>query len=62
MASAYTVAAIWIGLAFSSALISTRTGIAVSLVENLIGILAGNAFHIQTRAGSISSPVSGAVS
>ncbi len=37
MGSPYAVAAAWIGLAFASALVSTRTGIAVSLVEILVG-------------------------
>jgi len=42
MGSPYAVAAVWIGLAFASALVSTRTGIAVSLVEILVGALVGN--------------------
>src|SRR6266702_2449739 len=50
MGSPYAVAAVWIGLAFASALISTRVGIAVSLIEILLGVLAGNAFHIQTTS------------
>ncbi len=48
MQSPYALAAAWLGLAFVSALISTRTGIAVSLVEILVGVLVGNAFHLQT--------------
>src|SRR6266542_2301436 len=50
MGSPYAVAAIWIGLAFASALISTRTGIAVSLVEILVGVAVGNALHLQTTS------------
>jgi Kef-type K+ transport system membrane component KefB len=50
MGSPYAVAAIWIGLAFASALVSTRTGIAVSLVEILVGALVGNLFHVQTTS------------
>jgi Kef-type K+ transport system membrane component KefB len=50
MGSPYAVAAVWIGLAFASALVSTRTGIAVSLVEILVGALVGNLFHVQTTS------------
>ena len=50
MGSTYAIAAIWIGLAFASALISTRTGIAVSLIEILVGVAVGNAFHLQTAS------------
>jgi Kef-type K+ transport system membrane component KefB len=50
MGSPYAVAAIWIGIAFCSALISARLAVAVSLVEILLGIVAGNVFHIQTTS------------
>jgi Kef-type K+ transport system membrane component KefB len=48
MQSPYAVAAIWIGLAFMAAIVSARSGIAVSLVEILIGVLVGNLFHLGT--------------
>jgi len=38
----YVVAAIWIGLAFVASLISVRIGLAVALVEIVIGFIAGN--------------------
>lgn len=50
MGSPYAIAAVWIGLAFASALIAARTGIAVSLVEILVGVLVGNIFHVQTTS------------
>lgn len=40
-------ASIWIGLALISSLISLRIGISAALVELMIGITAGNAFHPQ---------------
>ncbi len=50
MGSVYAIAAVWIGLAFASALISIRTGIAVALIEILVGALVGNLFHVQTTS------------
>jgi Kef-type K+ transport system membrane component KefB len=36
------VAAIWMGLAFISSLVSIRVGISVALIEILVGVIAGN--------------------
>jgi Kef-type K+ transport system membrane component KefB len=41
------IAAIWMGLAFVSSLISIRTGISVALVEILVGVAAGNFLGIH---------------
>ena len=40
-------AVIWIGLALLASLISWRIGISVALVELIVGIAAGNSFHLQ---------------
>jgi Kef-type K+ transport system membrane component KefB len=48
MNNPYTVAAIWMGLAFLAAVIAGRIGIAVALVEIVVGIVAGNVLHLQT--------------
>ena len=48
MASPYTIATIWIGLAFLSAILAARVGISVSLIEILVGVLVGNLFHVPT--------------
>jgi Kef-type K+ transport system membrane component KefB len=48
MGSPYAIAAIWVGLALFSAVIAARAGIAVSLVEILVGVAVGNLFHIPT--------------
>ena len=42
----YTVAAIWIGLAFLASLISIRFGLSVALAEILLGVLGGNILQI----------------
>jgi Kef-type K+ transport system membrane component KefB len=42
----YLVAAVWIGLALAASLISIRIGLSVALAEILVGVIAGNAFHI----------------
>src|SRR2546428_3554575 len=36
------IAAVWMGLALVSSLISIRTGISVALIEILVGVIAGN--------------------
>jgi Kef-type K+ transport system membrane component KefB len=41
------VAAIWMGLAFIASLISIRLGVAVALIEILVGIIAGNFLGIH---------------
>jgi Kef-type K+ transport system membrane component KefB len=48
MNNPYTVAAIWMGLAFLAAVIAGRIGLAVALVEIVVGIVAGNLLHLQT--------------
>jgi len=48
MASPYAIAAIWIGLAFLSAILAARVGISVSLIEILVGVLVGNLFHVPS--------------
>jgi Kef-type K+ transport system membrane component KefB len=42
----YVVAGIWIGLALAASLISIRAGLSVALTEILVGVVAGNTFHI----------------
>ena len=44
----WLVAAAWMALAFTASLVSIRLGISVALVEILVGVLAGNVFHIHT--------------
>lgn len=43
------VAAIWMGLALIASLISIWAGISVALIEILVGVLAGNLFHLQAN-------------
>lgn len=50
MSNPYTVAAIWLGLAFVAAVVAGRTGLAVALVEIVIGIVAGNVFELHSTA------------
>jgi len=40
-------ASVWIALALISSLVSLRIGISAALVELIVGILAGNSFHLQ---------------
>jgi len=42
----YVIAAIWIGLALAASMISIRIGLAVALTEIVLGVAAGNVFHI----------------
>ncbi len=44
------VAAVWMALALAASLISIRTGIAVALIEILVGVAAGNFLHLQANA------------
>jgi len=44
-----SVAALWMGLALFASLLSIRLGISVALTEILVGVFAGNAFHINTN-------------
>lgn len=46
----YATAAVWMGLAFVAAVIAARTGVAVALIEILIGIVVGNAFQLHSTA------------
>jgi Kef-type K+ transport system membrane component KefB len=43
------VASAWMGIAFLASLISIRLGVSVALIEILLGVVAGNAFHIQSN-------------
>jgi len=49
MNNPYTIAAVWLGLAFLAAVLATRTGVSVSLIEILIGVLVGNLFHLTSN-------------
>lgn len=49
MDNPYSIAALWIGLAFIAALIAIRTGVSVSLVEIIVGIFVGNLFDVSSR-------------
>lgn len=40
MNSPYSIAAVWMGLAFIAAVIAGRTGLGVALVEIVIGVVA----------------------
>jgi Kef-type K+ transport system membrane component KefB len=42
-------ASAWMGIAFLASLISIRLGVSVALIEILLGVLAGNTFHIQSN-------------
>jgi Kef-type K+ transport system membrane component KefB len=46
----YTIAAIWIGLAFMASLISIRVGLSAALVEFPVGVAGGNLFQLSTTA------------
>lgn len=46
----YAIAAVWIGLAFLASAISLRLGLSVALVEILVGVAAGNVFHLATNS------------
>jgi Kef-type K+ transport system membrane component KefB len=45
----YFIAAAWMGLALIASLVSIRVGISVALIEIAMGIIGGNAFHLQTN-------------
>src|SRR5919204_6136636 len=45
----YAIAAVWIGLAFLASAVSLRLGLSVALVEILVGVAAGNVFHLATN-------------
>jgi Kef-type K+ transport system membrane component KefB len=46
----WLVASAWMALALLASLLSIRLGISVALVEILIGVFAGDVFHIETTA------------
>ncbi len=49
MHNVWFVASAWMGIAFLASLISIRLGVSVALIEILLGVLAGNTFHIQSN-------------
>ncbi|HTE83742.1 MAG TPA: cation:proton antiporter [Dehalococcoidia bacterium] len=49
MDNQYTIAAIWMGLAFVAAMLAGWTGISVSVLEILVGVAAGNFLHLGTN-------------
>jgi Kef-type K+ transport system membrane component KefB len=46
----YMIAAAWMALAFAASIISIRLGVSVALIEILVGVLAGNFFHLTTNS------------
>lgn len=46
----YSIAFVWIALAFVASLMSIRLGLSVALAEILVGCLAGNVFHLGTTS------------
>jgi Kef-type K+ transport system membrane component KefB len=44
----WLIATVWMTIALAAALGSMRLGISVALVEILLGVFAGNTFHLQT--------------
>lgn len=48
MDNPYSIAALWMGLSFIAAMVAVRSGISVSLIEIIVGVIVGNAFHITT--------------
>jgi Kef-type K+ transport system membrane component KefB len=49
MHNVWFVASAWMGIAFLASLISIRLGVSVALIEILLGVVAGNTFHIQSN-------------
>jgi Kef-type K+ transport system membrane component KefB len=49
MHNVWFLASAWMAIAFLASLISIRLGVSVALIEILLGVVAGNAFHIQTN-------------
>jgi Kef-type K+ transport system membrane component KefB len=48
MDNPYTIAAVWMGLAFLAAMVAGWTGLSVSLVEILVGVAIGNLVHLSS--------------
>jgi Kef-type K+ transport system membrane component KefB len=46
----YAIAAVWMGLAFLASVFSLRVGLPVALLEILVGVVAGNLFHLATNS------------
>jgi Kef-type K+ transport system membrane component KefB len=46
----WLIASAWMALALLASLVSIRLGISVALIEIIVGVLAGNVFHLQTTA------------
>jgi len=44
----WLIAAVWMALALAASVISIRVGISVALIEILLGVLAGNLWHVQS--------------
>ena len=49
MQNIWFVAAVWMGLALAASLVSIWTGISVALIEIVVGVFAGNVFHLQAN-------------
>ena len=49
MQNIWFVAAVWMGLALTASLVSIWTGISVALIEIVVGVFAGNLFHLQAN-------------
>jgi Kef-type K+ transport system membrane component KefB len=49
MQNVWFVASAWMGIAFLASLISIRLGVSAALIEILLGVVAGNAFHIHSN-------------
>ncbi len=50
LSNPYSIAFVWIALAFLASLVSIRIGLSVALAEILIGCAAGNALHLGTTS------------
>ena len=50
MDNAYLVAALWVGLALISSLVSIRVGISVALIEIGVGVIGGNYLGLHTTS------------
>ena len=46
----YSIAFVWIALAFLASMVSVRFGLSVALAEILVGFVAGNVFHLGTTS------------
>ena len=46
----YAIAFVWMALAFLASLISIRVGFSVALIEIVVGVAAGNLFHLASNS------------